>query len=296
MDWIKRNSLKKGDTIYLEENGRGELILNPKLREHKKELKEIVINTNSKDINRIKRELISAYLGGYGIIKIQGEDLMKFSKEIKEEVRNLVAVEIMEHTKDEILVKDLLSLEEISLKDMIRRMDIITRAMISSLKSSFLEGRLQNIDHLDYDVNRIYFVILRALIHSLNDPNFASLIKLEQAQLFSYWNISNSIEVIADQIKEISRFSLDKLEKTKIAKEIVPLISDIENMYLEIMKAYYTGDVELAYKLSSEKKELSAKCDSFLEKKWKVHCIPETICKLKNVVDETHKIIRRVYS
>lgn len=296
MNWIKRNSLKKGDTVYLEENGNGELVLNPRLKEHKKELKEFVIDIKNKDIKRINRELISAYLGGYNLIRVQGEDLMKFAKEIKEEVHNLVAVEIMDQSRDEILIKDLLSLEEISVKDMIRRMDIITRAMISTLKSNFLEGKSQSIDHLDHDVNRIYFVILRTLTHCLKDPNFTSLIKLEQPQLFLYWNISSSIEIIADQVKVISRFCTDKLEKKRISKEMVTLISEVENMYLEIMKAYYTNDVELAYKLSSLRGDLFAKCDLFLEKKWNTYCVPETICRLKNIIDETHNIIRRVYS
>ena len=53
MNWIKRNSLKKGDTIYLEENGEGELILNPKLKEYKKEITEKIIDANGKDILRI---------------------------------------------------------------------------------------------------------------------------------------------------------------------------------------------------------------------------------------------------
>ena len=33
--WIKKNSLGKGDTIYIEENGNNELILHPSIKEQK---------------------------------------------------------------------------------------------------------------------------------------------------------------------------------------------------------------------------------------------------------------------
>ena len=296
MNWIKRNSLKKGDTIYLEENGNGELVLNPKLKEHKKEIRESIINVDNKDILRIKRELVSAYLGGYNIVKLHVEDLTKNIKDIRDEVHSLMAFEIMEQSKTEMIIKDLLALEEISLNDMVRRMDIITRAMISNLKSNLENKKPQSLENLDQDVNRIYFVGLRTLVNALKDPNFASLIKLEQSQIFSYWNVIYSIEAIADVIKAISNICTGKCSGKKVDEEILILIYEIENTYLEVMKAYYNKDVELAYKLSSKKKELFTNCDKFLEKNWKHRCVPGLICELKKLIDETHNLGRRIYS
>ncbi len=294
MNWIKRNSLKKGDTIYLEENGNGELILNPKLKEHKKELTEKIIDVNGKDILRIKRELISAYLNGYNIVKVNGDNLMKNLKEIKDEVRSLTAFEIMEQSKTELIIKDLLSLEDISLNDMIRRMDIITRAMTSNLKSNIEEDKYQSLEHLDQDVDRIYFVGLRTLINCLKDPNFALQIKINQSNLFLYWSLIHSIEIIADRIREVSEFQIN-FEKN-IKNEIYSIIANIETLYSEVMKAYYTNDLELAYNLSSKKLELLKNCNNLLEKNWKKRYIPEIIFKLKNIIEETHRIGRRVYS
>ena len=66
--WLKKNNLKKGALIYFEENGNGELVLNPELKKHHIK-SECVIEDNG-DLKDLHRRLVSNYIAGYDIIKI----------------------------------------------------------------------------------------------------------------------------------------------------------------------------------------------------------------------------------
>ncbi len=84
-DWVKKNRLKKGDLMYysLENDG---IKFCPEFKEEKKELKEITIEL-SDNIDLFRRELISAYIDGYSVVKIKGEDLEANTKEIRNILR-----------------------------------------------------------------------------------------------------------------------------------------------------------------------------------------------------------------
>src|SRR3989344_5322393 len=73
IDWIKKNSLGKGDLVSISENINNELVLSASSKEKSVQRKEIVIDINNKDLSRIKREIVSAYLNSYGVIRIKGK-------------------------------------------------------------------------------------------------------------------------------------------------------------------------------------------------------------------------------
>ncbi|MEK6861132.1 MAG: AbrB/MazE/SpoVT family DNA-binding domain-containing protein, partial [Nanoarchaeota archaeon] len=75
-EWIKRNNLKKGDTLYLSENGSNELILSPKVDTTNLNggVKEIIIDISNCTTNDIKTKLTSAYLNDHTEIKITGSN------------------------------------------------------------------------------------------------------------------------------------------------------------------------------------------------------------------------------
>src|SRR3989344_802603 len=126
--WIRKNKLKKGALIYFEENGNGEIILAPKEINNKILDKEITIDITGKEINEVRRELSTAYINNYRIINVVGKDLNANSGNIKNSLRNFMAMEIMEQTSKNITAKDFLDMNSISIDEIIRKIDIIVRA------------------------------------------------------------------------------------------------------------------------------------------------------------------------
>ncbi|HLC56258.1 MAG TPA: PhoU domain-containing protein [Candidatus Nanoarchaeia archaeon] len=296
-EWLRRNKLNKGDTIYFEENGDSELTFTPKLTKNEREFKEININTKDKEIERIRREIISAYLNDHNTIKISGENVRKYEGEIKDAIRHLMALEIIEQGNNFIIAKDFLDLQSISIDTIIRKMDNILRSMMDDIINSDKNTNFLQISSRDFDVNRLMYLGVRILRASLKDPNLGKSLKIASYETFEYRSIINNIERIADHAKRFAKY-LDKIkkeDKENFAK-ILAIYSKVVYTYENAMKSYYNKDIELAYSLSFNKKNIADECTALYDKVYNKKNIPIILENLKDTISETHDIIRRVYS
>ena len=299
--WLSKNNLNKGDIVYFRENGNDELILTPAEAKSKRVDKEIVIDANSKTVEAIRRELTSAYIRGYNIIKIVDKNLKDRAVEIRNELQNLMALEIMEQTQTSITTRDLLNLEEVDLTVLIRRMDTITRTMMGDLRDSIKDGSDQfaSLRYRDQDVNRILYVIKRLTNIGISDSNFAASIKTTPKDLFKSWTVALSLEAIADEVKRVAELLKELKVKDKTREFLLKLFIDIEANYLSVMKAYHTKDIPLAFAYSDKRKELFKTCsDLFVE----VNRYSETNLRVlsvnerfKIIIDLINRVSRSVY-
>ena len=293
--WVKKNKLKKGDLIYFTENGSNELILTSK--EDNKEIpeKEITIDITEKNFNQIRREISTAYVNNYRVLNIIGKNLSGKLQDVKKCLNNLMSMEIMEQTSKNIIAKDFLDINTISIENIIRKIDIIIRSLIADSKLTLNENNSENIYQRDEDVNRLCFLILRTIkfnltnLSNIKEPNITPII------LVGYWRVTDYLEKIADEIKRIARFVTKAKLKNKKASEFLNLYSKIEAFYLETMKTYYNKNKEDAIKLTDRKKEFIVLCDRYLEKYGNSKWTPNLIERLKIMINEIYSIARTVY-
>ncbi len=207
-NWLKKNNLKKGNLIYFEENGNGELVLNNEIKKVEYKPTEFTINITNKPLQTIQREIMHAYVNNYDLINING-DLRKYGKEIEETLTNLLAIEIMEQTSNKIVAKNFLDIKEVSINDNIRRIDLTIRSMVGYLKES-LNGDIDNFDGislLDNNVNKVRFLLYRTINKYMSTNKLDLNLGLNSfIELLNYRLIINNLEDIADECKRISRF------------------------------------------------------------------------------------------
>ncbi|MBW2995908.1 phosphate uptake regulator PhoU [Candidatus Woesearchaeota archaeon] len=293
--WVVKNKLKKGDLISLEERD-DELYLSPKIEKGKIEPKEIVISIDGKNIDQIKREIIPAYINNNNKITIIGEELKDKAKEVRDVLQNLMALEIVEQTSTKIVAREFLNMEKISISNLIRRMDIITRDMISDSKDTFKEDKYENINHRDEDVNRLNYLIFRAIKFALENTEVARAYKLTPEKMYSILRITEYIEKIADEAKRIARFLRQAKITPQKEKQLIEIYEEIRKLYLDTMKAYHTDDSKLAYKTASKKIDLINKCDRYYNQNWQEKFIPNIIEKMKMMTVDIHNIGRVIYT
>ena len=287
--WVNKHKLSKGDSVYLEEHEKG-LMVNPNKEELKKE-KKIGISATGRNINSIQREIVSAYLNNYNIIEITGKDLMSKAKSLTDFIRKLMSFEIIEQTANKIVVKDFLNLKDISVQDIVRRMDIVTRAMMDDTKLCIKQNLCENIDYRDLDVNRFYYLIFRVIKGGMRNPNVARTLKITQGELLDHYGLISGIEDIADCVKRIARAFQSLKLNAKKTKELLDLFKSVQEQYLDVMKAYYNKNKQLADKSSEFGKDLMLRCNEFLEAN-RVSEVPSVIEKLKVIIKETRSIAR----
>ncbi len=255
-EWISKNKLKKGDTVYIHPKSDTELLVSAEKTTKTADKKEITINIENKDIDTIQRDITSAYLNNYNTITLLGENITSRTKAIRKILHDFVALEISEQTSMRIIAKDLLNMQEISLYKTINRMDLIIRTMIDDTIKTFEGKKLQeSIRFRDYHVNRLYFLASRLLKGSLKNNELAKQLELDRGEVLSHWYLVVNLENLADYIKNISEIS-----KTKKDKRIKDVILSLQQNYLDVMKARHNNDKILADSIIKRRKEIFILC------------------------------------
>jgi phosphate uptake regulator len=281
--WTNKNKLKKGDVLNLEETQEGLMLSSGAVSGNKEESK-ITITATDKEIGRIKMEIVSAYLNNYDLIEIISKDLKNKIKDIRQLLMDLPGLEILEQTSTRLVVKFLIHIKEISVNSMIRRMDIITRSMIEdTMKCIDGECEADSIHQRDSDVNRLHFLAFRVIRKALSNPRVGSAMGKNAWELQSDKSIVLRIEKVADRQKRIARYLTEtRLTKSELSK-LKDLFKIIQESYLNVMKANYTKDIELAYSTELNHKSMLDKCDEFLT--GHTHCDLEVKGKRKQKCD-----------
>ncbi|MEE9525470.1 MAG: PhoU domain-containing protein [Candidatus Woesearchaeota archaeon] len=246
-DWLTKNKLKKGDLLYITEKD-NELIVSSDTKAPKQEKKEISITLDNKEINTIRRQTISAYINNYTIFTFHGDSLNKKLEEIRKILDNFLALEIIEQTATKLVAKDFLNLEEFSMSNTIRRMDMLTRSIISDAKKGKDES--QALEFRDYEVDKLFFLMSRLIRSNLAEPSS----KLPNIKAMSTWWLAKNLESIADAAKNISK---------SFSKDIESFYDEAEQYYLDCIKAYVKEDKELADKQIAKRIQLLKKLDKF---------------------------------
>jgi phosphate transport system protein len=294
IDWVKKNDLEKGSTIFVNESSSSELILSLDNSTKRKDY-EIVIDLKNKDKHQVHREVTSAYVKGATTIIIKGSKLKSNFSVVKSLLHNLMGLEIMEQTSTKIVAKDILSVDTLSIDHLIRRITIITESMLEDSKKITTNfSNYRNLKSRDTEVNRLVFLVLRIIKMGFNSPALAKQIKMTNEDLFKNWNVVDFLEEIADEAKRISRIipeiDSSKLEDTKFNE----IYDEIRELYKSAKKAYYLKNQDLAFEVSSCKTSLVKKCDNLLEEHNTAQ-MARIVERMKAMIASIRNIARIVY-
>ena len=264
--WINKNNLKKGDLISVSDDG-FELVLSASQKEEKFDAREINIDAKNKNLEFLKAEIVSSYLNGYDAINISFDNNSKEAPKIKDIIRNLSGLEIMEQTSTRIVAKNLINVNEISINNIIRRMDIITRAMMEDTILCYKgHCNYESIHNRDFDINRLYFLGYKVIKNAMKNPRIAKSLGTEPWQLHSSIITILRLEKIADRQKRIARYVCTSNLYRETLTELDKIHTDISESYNEVMKSYYNNDKKISIQTEVTNKDRTAACDRLLER------------------------------
>ncbi|MBD3354712.1 AbrB/MazE/SpoVT family DNA-binding domain-containing protein [Candidatus Woesearchaeota archaeon] len=244
-DWLEKNNLSKGDLIYINEEN-NQLKISLKSKKNQKQKKEFSIEIDANDIGTIRRKTISAYINNYNIFTFHGKSLNKKLEELKKILDNFLALETVEQTATKLVVKDFLNLEEFSIPNTIRRMDMLTRSIITDAKKGKKETDALHIR--DFEIDKLFFLMSRLTRSNLSSPGS----DITNIDSLSTWWLAKNLESVADSAKNLSQH---------YSNEISRIYDEAEQYYLECIKSYVKKDKELANNLINKRIDLLQKTD-----------------------------------
>ena len=228
--WSQKYGVKKGDEIEVEEDGDRLLITT----ESTPTTKDIEVDVSGLTPRLADRFIARAYQKGYDSITVN-YDKAELAIAVQEKVKELLGFEVMEQSKNMIVIKSISAKLDIDFDSSLRRAFLIVIDMADTCLEAFEKSDNKTLENLylkDFDVNKFCYFCLR-FINKGFQGGFGTYI---------LYYLIESLEDVGDEYKALAKH----LAKVKIKKNnLIKIISKVN----EITKISY----EFFYKPEKEK-------------------------------------------
>ncbi len=217
-DWVKKNSLKSGDSVEVLEISENSILIKVKRIEKEK----VSINFESIDITF--REIVSKYIKGYKRLEINFKNNWKEMALLREMcLKKIPGVEI-EDVRNK-LTLEFMDYEEVEPEKLVRRIFNSVLWMLRNLKL-YMENRdmflLREAVNKDDEIDRYNLLLNRKLYMSLK--YFTGDIDRDKILLFK--NVIDKIESMGDSVQMLISH-IDRIDRDKKSKSVVKFLDTV---------------------------------------------------------------------
>jgi phosphate uptake regulator len=271
-EWVDANNLEKSSEIEIETSKNS---LSISANKDSKPSKEVVISYPLPKEENIVADITGAYLLGYDIIRIKGKTSIPVEdrEKIRESMRRLVGVEIVEEEASSIIIQFLLDAATLNPEKILKRMSTIAIGMFNETLDGLIsddKSNLKTMSNRDIEINRQYFLLVRLIRSTMVDQRLASLFNMENIDILDYRIAANLLEMAGDTIVELANSITNTRVSKNELKKIHVIVKDAEKIYKKSIDAFIANDRLLAIdaiKIYKEYLNNIAKLRSSLEHK-----------------------------
>src|SRR5216117_1680318 len=301
-DWVKEQGLKVGDVVAVMPRSDSSLTLIPheKIPTGKNRGAEVTVSpSKEQDKEQILRTILAQYLAGYDIIRVRfpataRPDLRTF---LRESARKMfVGSEIIEESKDELIVQCLSSYGDLPAPKVISRMSLIAKLMLRDAVDS-LKGRdpamAEEIVRRDEEVDRFYLFLIRQLTMAVLNRSLTQEIGLSDPRdCLVYRVVSKSLERIADHATTLARMA-SEIEAPLPRRLIDDLskVSDLTSSVLEdALKSLTKVDGALADNSIISAQRIEKDAEGVMEKLFDFRLNQKTVVAVRLALESLKRI------
>lgn len=214
--WVIQNGISQGDVMSIATLPDGSLVVTPREATKANEKAEALVRVApDAAADALVRRLVSLYIAGYATIRVvtEGGATLLQREMVKDLMRTrFVGTEIVSESAEGMTLQVLLSLPELSVKNAIRRMAVITTYMIRDAfqAAETLDGQLANsVIKADNEVDRFSLYVIRHLVSAVSSYSVLRELGLgSPAHCLGYRVVVKSVERIADHAVRMAETSL----------------------------------------------------------------------------------------
>ncbi len=262
-EWVDANKLEKNAEIELET---GQNSISITLKENRPS-KEVTISYPLPREENIVADITGAYLLGYDIIKIKSKKAIPTEERelIRNSMRRLVGMEIVEEDATTISMQFLLDSMTLNPQKILKRMSNLVLGMFNDVLAALQsddKSNLQTLSNRDIEVNRQYFLLVRLIRSTMVDKRLANAFNLENIDVLDYRLAANLLETAGDTVVELGNAlyntSIPKTELTKIYE----LNKGFDQIERKSIDAFISNDRSLAIEAITLHKKYQSKVSS----------------------------------
>ena len=260
-EWVDANNLNKGNQVEIE-TGQGSISISA--YKETRPTKELVISYPLPKEENIVADITGAYLLGYDIIQINSKSFIpgEDREKIRNSMRRLVGMEIIEEDASHINMQFLLDATTLNPEKILKRMSSLSLGMYTDASNGLIldeKSNLQTLSNRDVEVNRQYFLLVRLIRSALVDQRLANVFNLENIDVLDYRVAANLLENAGDSIVELSNL----IYNSSLSKEHLEKIFDVVRYFNKLaeksINAFTKSDRLLAIEAISLHKKYEEK-------------------------------------
>jgi len=274
-EWVTANNLKKKSEVELET---GQNSISITINKDSRPTKDVIISYPLPKDENIVADLTGAYLLGYDLISIKSKTNIpiKDRDNIRNSMRRLVGMEIVEEDASTIQMQFLLDSATLNPQKILKQMSTIVIGMFNDILTALTSKDKSNLKTLasrDNEVNRQYFLLVRLIRSTMIDRRLASVFNLENIDVLDYRIAANLLEGVGDTIVELAEALYNTSLSQSDLKKIYEVARNFEEMQKDAINAFIKNDRRLAIEAISLHKKNQTKIKSIrssLENKTKI--------------------------
>lgn len=263
-EWVDANNLSKSSQVELET---GHDTVSISANKETRPTKELVISYPLPQEENIVADITGAYLLGYDIIEINSKSIIPGGdrEQIRNSMRRLVGMEIIEEDSSHINMQFLLDATTLNPEKILKRMSSIALGMYDDVSNGLIsddKSNLQTLSKRDVEVNRQYFLLVRLIRSTLVDKRLANAFNLENIDILDYRVAANLLENAGDFIVELSNFIYNSSLSKEYSKKLFNVVKDFSRLAEKSIDAFIKPDRLLAIEAISLHKKYEEKLSS----------------------------------
>ena len=260
-EWVDANNLDKSSQVELET---GQDSISISANKEVRPTKELVISYPLPKEENIVADITGAYLLGYDVIKINSKSIIPAEEreKIRNSMRRLVGMEIIEEDSSHINMQFLLDATTLNPEKILKRMSSIALGMYDDTSNGLIsddKSNLETISKRDVEVNRQYFLLVRLIRSTLVDKRLANAFNLENIDVLDYRVAANILENAGDSIVELANFIYNSSLTKEYSRKIFDIVKDFTNLAEKSINAFTKPDRLLAIEAISSHQKFEEK-------------------------------------
>ncbi len=297
-DWVTRMNLRKGDTVFMSEEGEAlRVVPGPAMEARKRTLEAFVIDADlCNEPGMLERILVGNYVLGRQTIMVRSATRLR--SEHVEGVRGiskkLMGLGIIEETASAITLQCSVDPANYPIDGVIKRLYNLGVTMLQEGIQALVTGDrtlAEDAIKREDDADTMYWLILRLVLSTQLDEGLAELLGMRsRLEIVQYRIIDRDLEAVADYGEVIARAVLVLLDRRvdlspALAKQFKELSEAVTEVYAKAIGGLLSRDIQQANDAINRKDTVVKREHDVLRTMLKDYDDPEILIPLRTILD-----------
>ncbi|MFC7045068.1 PhoU domain-containing protein [Halobacteriaceae archaeon GCM10025711] len=262
-DWARENGVSAGDRVDFYPD-KDSLLLTPRRED---ETVKGSLDVTGLEGDNLTRAVMTMYVSGFDVMVLEADRITSDQRRvIRAATQSLVGLEVLEETKNRVVVQDLLDSSELSIHNAVSRMRLIALSMLDDAITALAENDediARDVIERDDDVDRLWYMVSRIFRGTLRSPKAAQAIGISRQTCFDYHSSARQLERIADHAAKIAQLSREL--EDDVPEDVVDALTDLQTDAKDIidtaMDALFADDTGEATEMANDARECIPEID-----------------------------------